>query len=112
MVTFIDDNVTIVRHDAVHSSLARQTLDRGNVELSIRLPLAASDSPDFLLPNPKEHRELRHPLIEEGLAMNKHECVPFALGDEVNAKDRLADARRRHENPIVMPKEGTCSLLL
>ena len=61
---------------------------------------------------PEEQRELRHPLIEQRLAMHEDERAPATRRGEVGADDRLPHARRSDEHTEVMCKQGLRRLLL
>jgi hypothetical protein len=41
-------------------------------------------------------------LVEERLTVHEDQGIPRPLGDQVDASDRLADPRRRHQDPEVV----------
>src|SRR5439155_22582932 len=68
--------------------------------------------PDCLRGLSEKQRELRHPLIEQRLAVYQDERAPASSRGEVGADNRLPHARWGDEHAEVMRKQGFRGLLL
>src|SRR4051812_1216581 len=112
MVALVDDHVPIACDAVIHLSFADEALDHRHVESASGPTLPAAGHPDTLLLDSEEHRELRHPLIEQRLSVYQHERIAGALRDQVCAQDGLPDSRRRHEDTDIVLQNRARGLLL
>ena len=111
-MALVDDHVTVGCDDVVDGPIAHEALEHGHVEAAGGRPLPAADLPDPLRGQPEEQRELRHPLIEQRLAMYEDKRAPTTGRSEVDADDGLPHAGWGHEHTEVMRKQGLRCLLL
>jgi hypothetical protein len=89
-----------------------EALQHGDIEMAVGLALPASHSANRFRVNAEEHGELRHPLVEERLAMHKDECAAGALGHQVRSDNCLPNSRWGNEHTYVVSDErGGRSLL-
>jgi hypothetical protein len=85
---------------------------RTTVEPAVSGLLARSDLPDFLRLDAEEQRELRQPLVEKRAPVDQDQRAATAVGHEVRADDRLADAGRRDEHADLVLEQRVRGLLL
>lgn len=112
MVALINDDMAIVGDEVIYLLLADEALDHGDIESAIELALTPSNPTDALRIEVEEHRQLRHPLLEERFTMNQNQRTAGALCDEVGAEDGLSDPRRADEYAGVMLQKRAGGVLL
>src|SRR5437867_9943790 len=88
-MALVDDHVTVGCDGVVDGPIAHEALEHGHVEAAGGRPLPPADLSDRLRRQPEEQRKLRHPLIEQRLAMHEDERAPATGRREVGADDRL-----------------------
>ena len=76
-MTFVHNNVSILGDMIDHPALSDQALHHRHVQPTGRIVLARAYHSDLLRFHPKEKRQLRNPLIEEGFSVNDHQGIPF-----------------------------------
>lgn len=107
VVTLVDDHVTVVGKDVVGGFRAHEVLNHRNVELTVWATFACTDLSDVSWIDAEEDRELRDPLIQQRLPVDKDQRATGPRRDEIGADDRLTDARRRDEDTDVMREDRT-----
>jgi len=104
-MTFIDDELPVAGYIVVDDTLAEEGLDHGHVQEPIGSP-ATTDPAETLGGHAKKGREPFDPLIEQGLAVDEHQRVDRALGDQPGADDRLAEGRGGREHSCLVRQQG------
>ncbi len=112
MVTFVDDDVSVPGDEIIDLPLSDEALDHRHIEPAVRFTFAPAHLTHVLLIDSEEHRELRDPLIEKGLAVDEDQRAPSALRDQVGAENGLPDAGRADEHANVMRQQRVDRLLL
>jgi len=111
-MTLVDQHVTVLRDAVVDLAATHQALDHRDVEAPVEPGAPAAEGANRPQVEAEEAGELRDPLVPQGFAMNEHQRVASAGGDEIRADDGLPAAGRRHEDPGVVGGQRAHRLLL
>ena len=106
MVTLIDNDVTVVRHEVVHDLLAVQALDDGDIDNVRGASASTADLADALDGQIQKRSEPLAPLIQELAAMHEDERVGFARGNESRGHNRFAEGSGRAKDAFVVCEHG------
>jgi hypothetical protein len=112
MMALIDNYMAVAGNQVVDYSFADEALNHGHVEMAVGSALTAADLADCALIDTEEHRELRYPLVEERLPVNKDQRATRSLSDQVRSQDSLANAGRSNKHAGVVCEYGPCCLSL
>ena len=102
MVAFVNDKMTIVRHQVGYFALPHEALDQRDINDTGRLAAPAADDADILRIDIEKCLEAFHPLAEQLPTMDEHERIQAPLSNERCGHNRLAEGGRRREHAIVM----------
>src|SRR5688572_14809029 len=91
VMALVDNHVAVLGDAVVSCAFSEQTLKDADVNQSSRSISSSADSPDRLGWDIEERRESLNPLIEQLPAMDQHERVYAAPGDEPRSDDGLAE---------------------
>ena len=89
MVTLVHDDVPIRCDDVIHRVITHETLQHGYIEPPIGLALATAHLTNGFGVDPEEEGELRHPLVEQRLAMHKDERAAGTLSYQIRSQNFL-----------------------
>src|SRR6266511_88346 len=106
VVALIHDDVAVSGDDVVDLALPNEALDHRDVDPARALPLPAPDDTDLLARDPEELRQLRDPLVEKRLPVDKDERAHAAPRDERRSEDGLPGARRGDDDADVLRQDG------
>src|SRR6266851_264225 len=112
MMTLVDDQMAIVRHQVGYFALTHEALDQRDIYNAGRLPPSASDDADFLRIDIEKCPQPLHPLGGQLATMDENERIAPTLCNEGGSHNRLAEGRRRREHAMVMRQEGVECLYL
>ena len=98
MVALVDHEMSVIGDDVVDFALANQALDDADIDDAARLAPAAADLPDRGGREIEKRREPRDPLFHELTAVDEHQRVGSAGGDDGRGDDCLAEPGRRREH--------------
>lgn len=111
-MAFVDNHVAVGFDDLVRFALPEERLHQGHVDLACGLGLAAPHGADLVLAHAKEGLQALLPLPEQVGAMDQHQRIDAALGDQRCRRDCFAERRRRAQDAGVMTKQYRDRLLL
>src|SRR5579863_4814907 len=106
MVAFVNDKMTIVRHQVGYFAVPHEALDQRDINDTARLAASASNDADILRIDIEKCLEAFHPLAEQLSTMDENKRVPAPLSDERSSHNRLAERGSRREHAIVMRRQG------
>ena len=110
-MALINHQMPVVRNDIVDLTLARQTLDHADIHDAAGVASAAADLPDRGCGKIEKCPEPRNPLFHELAAVNEHQRVGPAGGDDGGGDDRLAKPGRGRKHPGLVPQHRGGGLL-
>ncbi len=90
-MALIDDHMAVLDNAVIHDAFSDETLNNGDINLASRAISSSADSSDRFRRDIEERRETLNPLVEQLTAMNQHERVHAAPGDEPRGDDGLAE---------------------
>jgi hypothetical protein len=105
VMALVNDDVAIARDEILHLVAPDETLEHGVVESSSRLVPSGADPADLGGRDTEEYGELGDPLLEQWTAVDEHQRVSTATGDQGDAYDGLSGSRRSHQNPSVVGEQ-------
>ena len=112
MVTLVHDDVPIRCDDVIHRVTTHETLQHRYIEAPVGRALPASDLTNGLGVKPEEQGELRHPLVEQRLAMHEDQRAAGTLSHQIRSHNGLPDSGRGDEDTDVVSQECSRSALL
>jgi hypothetical protein len=98
VVAFVHHDLSVVLDQRVDIALARQRLHHGDVDHAGRLGLAAADGADHAFANAKEGLQAFLPLLQQLGAVDQHQGVHAAPGDDRRRCHRLSERGRRAQH--------------
>ena len=94
MMALVDHQMPVIGNDVVDLAPARQALDDPDIDDAAGLALPAADPPDRRCGKIEKCSEPRDPLFHELAAVNEHQSIDLAGGDDGCGHDGLAEAGR------------------
>ena len=101
-MAFVNDDVAVIADAVFDDTLSHQALNHGDVQLAGGLLPPAADSSDLLLWQTEKRRQPLDPLVHQLSAMDEHQRIDAALGDQPRCNDRLPEGRRRGQHAGVV----------
>jgi hypothetical protein len=95
-MALINDHMAVLSDAVIYDALSYETLNDADVNSSSRSISSSADSSDRFRLDIDESGESLNPLIEQVPAMDQHERIHAALGDEPRGDDGKAVPRRRN----------------
>ena len=102
VVAFVHDHLPVALHKWIDFALARKRLHHRDVDLAGGLVFAAADDADHILACIQEGGKARLPLLEQFRAMDQHQGVDAAPGDDRCGRHRFAEGRWRAQHTVVV----------
>ena len=100
VVTFVDDEVAVVRHAVIDHALPHKTLNERDIERAGGSASAASDSTDGLRRQAKKRRQSFYPLIQQLPTMHENQRVDATPGNQPRGDHRLSEGGRCRQNAV------------
>src|SRR5579863_4077669 len=105
MVAFVNDKMTIVRHQVGYFAMPHEALDQRDINDTGRLAASAANDADISRINIEKCLEAFHPLAEQLATMYEDKRIPAPLSNERRSHNRLAKGGGGREHAIVMRRQ-------
>ena len=105
MMALVDHQMPVIGNEVVDLAPARQALDDPDIDDATGLALPAANLPDRRCGKVEKCSEPREPLFHELAAVNEHQSIDLAGGDDGCGHDGLAEAGRGCKHARLMPQQ-------
>ena len=105
-MTFIDDEMSVIRHAVIDHTLADETLDQGDIEVSREFPVATAEASDRLRWQIEKRGQPLDPLLHQLLPVNQNQSVHATGGDEICGKHGFAEGGGGGQDTGIVREHG------
>jgi hypothetical protein len=112
MVTFIDDDMPVIRDQIGDGTLPNQALHQSDIDNPGGFLLSAVDDTDLVGRQVKKRLETRDPLVEKLPVVDQDERIPSSHCDHLRRDNGLAKRSGCREHPGFVFEQGGSGLIL
>ncbi len=101
-MTFIDDQISVIRNDVVYLAFADQTLHQRHIDHTGRLAFSVPDGPDLLRVDFEEGAQPLDPLAQDFPTVDQDKGIARTMPDKGRGHDGLAECGRGGKHAVVV----------